>query len=386
MSYRFVPVAKCFNSMLWGAITAYVTEQHYQKWSKKKRPGQLFFVVSIRQALAWVRLLISGPIATPERKLSIQRWTDVSTRSATMRIALRTDASPYGFGPVLFVKGVPMVWLAGDWENKDFNLFGAESGDPAWQSEWELHAALLAIGTWLLRLRGQPLCLFQSDSTATLYAVMHASGKTPSYALAAEIALRLECANVFTVPEHVAGTLNFDCDALSRLSEGAQCQRSWAMCGAMYQCHGSLASFGRWPATLLIGRQRQSSARGPGASGKRVRTASQSLARQKRTAALKDKLKGKGKGDQAQQAGAHAVPVDRGQEDQLIWKLRGATTASAFSQLSCSIGSLFCCSIREFHMHFGLRVLLWQSPHLLQAATTTAWVTNKQRKDLPDMR
>ena len=57
----------------------------------------------------------------------------------------------------------------------------------------------------------QPLCLFQSDSTTTLYAVLHASGKTPAMnALAAEIALRLECANVFTVPEHVAGRLNFD--------------------------------------------------------------------------------------------------------------------------------------------------------------------------------
>ena len=50
------------------------------------------------------------------------------------------------------------------------------------------------------------------------------------------------------------------------------------------------------------------------------------LGRVKRTAALQGKLKGKGKGDQAQQLGAHAVPVDTGQEGQLI---RGATTASA---------------------------------------------------------
>ena len=81
------PWLKCFNTMLWGAITAHVTEQYYQKWSKKKRPGQLFFVVRIWQPLAWVTLLVSGLIATPEPKLRIQRWTDVSTRSATMRIA-----------------------------------------------------------------------------------------------------------------------------------------------------------------------------------------------------------------------------------------------------------------------------------------------------------
>ena len=93
----------------------------------------------------------------------------------------------------------------------------------ATQSEWELHAAFLAIDTWLPRLRGTTLCLFQSDSTAALYAVMHASGETPAMnALTAEIAFRLKCANVFKVPEHVAGTLNFDCVALSRLSEGAQ--------------------------------------------------------------------------------------------------------------------------------------------------------------------
>ena len=48
---------------------------------------------------------------------------------------------------------------------------------------------------------------------------MHASGKTTAMnALAAETALRHECANVFTVPEHVAGTLNFDCDPLSLLN------------------------------------------------------------------------------------------------------------------------------------------------------------------------
>ena len=34
--------------MLWCAITAHVTEQCHQKWSKQKRPGQLFFVVRIQ--------------------------------------------------------------------------------------------------------------------------------------------------------------------------------------------------------------------------------------------------------------------------------------------------------------------------------------------------
>ena len=52
--------------------------------------------------------------------------------------------------------------------------------------------------------------------------MMKAAGKTPVMnALAAEVALRLECAGVQTLPEHLSGTLNFQCDALSRLSQGA---------------------------------------------------------------------------------------------------------------------------------------------------------------------
>ena len=133
----FFPWLKCFNTMLWGAITAHVTEQYDQKWSKKKRPSQLFFVVRIRQALAWVRLLISGLVATPERKLSFHRWTDVSRRSATLRIALRTDASTIRVRRHPLCQGRTHVGLAGDWEKEDFNLFGAERGDPAWQSECE---------------------------------------------------------------------------------------------------------------------------------------------------------------------------------------------------------------------------------------------------------
>ena len=86
-----------------------------------------------------------------------------------MRIAVRTDASPYGFGGILFEKGVPVAWVAGNWEKDDFSLLAAKRGDPTWQAESELDAALLAIDTWLPRLRDQPLGLFQAGSTAALY-------------------------------------------------------------------------------------------------------------------------------------------------------------------------------------------------------------------------
>ena len=64
------------------------------------------------------------------------------------------------------------------------------------------------------------MCLIQLDATAALHAIMRSAGRTPAMnAIAAEIALRLEIAGVQLLPEHLAGTLNFDCDALSRLGK-----------------------------------------------------------------------------------------------------------------------------------------------------------------------
>ena len=60
------------------------------------------------------------------------------------------------------------------------------------------------------------------DATAALHAVARNAGRTPAMnAIMAEIAIRLESANAQVLPEHLSGTLNFECDALSRLSEGA---------------------------------------------------------------------------------------------------------------------------------------------------------------------
>ena len=107
------------------------------------------------------------------------------------------------------------------WEESDFNLFHATRGDPAFQAEWELFTLLLAVDRWLGDVRGEGLALLQTDATAALFAAARSAGRTaPMNALAVEIALRLECASVVVEHEHLEATLNFHCDALSRLSEG----------------------------------------------------------------------------------------------------------------------------------------------------------------------
>lgn len=98
----------------------------------------------------------------------------------------------------------------------------AEIGDPAWQAEWELFAILIAVDTWLPHLRGQAAFLLQADATAALYAAARLAGRTAAMnAIAVEIAIRLESAQVCLSPEHLRGALNFECDALSRLAQGA---------------------------------------------------------------------------------------------------------------------------------------------------------------------
>ena len=118
----------------------------------------------------------------------------------------------------MFWAGVPQAWIAGTWEKDDLDRLKAEIGDPAWQAEWEIYAALLAIDVWLKYLWGHPLAMIQLDATAALHSILRASGRTPAMnAIAAEIALRLEIGKVEFQAEHLTGTLNFDCDALSRL-------------------------------------------------------------------------------------------------------------------------------------------------------------------------
>ena len=137
-------------------------------------------------------------------------------------MCVRTDASPLGFGAILFQDGRTLAWMAEAWTQEDCNVLKATVGDPAWQAEWELFAVLIAVDTCLPRLRGQTACLVQTDALAALYNVAKGSCHTTAMnALAAEIALRFESAQIHAVTEHLSGTLNFECDALSRLAQGA---------------------------------------------------------------------------------------------------------------------------------------------------------------------
>ena len=68
------PWIRSFNTLLWGALSAHAAEAHAAKWSNKKRPTQLFFVVRVAQALEWVAALLAGAVKDAEGKaLPVQR-------------------------------------------------------------------------------------------------------------------------------------------------------------------------------------------------------------------------------------------------------------------------------------------------------------------------
>merc|ERR1712091_762623 len=111
---------------------------------------QLFFVQRISRATAWTRLLLEGLFKTPGG-VRFRRWTCSSSRSREAVLCIRTDASPFGYGAILFHRWRPVAWIAGAWEPEDLDRLKATYGSAAWQAEWELYAAMLAIDCWLPR-------------------------------------------------------------------------------------------------------------------------------------------------------------------------------------------------------------------------------------------
>ena len=233
--FRYI---KPFNTCLWGAITEHARslENRPAAQTAKKRPTHLIFVLQIAQAVRWVHTLVTGQLKTENGKeLRLRKWFSTSCRQPEQQVAIRSDASPFGFGAVLFQNGTPITWMAAPWSESDHDFLQALPGDPAWQAEWELLAVLIAIDAWILQLQGRAAAIIQTDATAALFNVRHLSGRTAAMnALTAEIALRLEAYDVQVLPEHMPAVLNFECDSLSRLAQGAsissrlsQLPRAW---------------------------------------------------------------------------------------------------------------------------------------------------------------
>ena len=151
----------------------------------------------------------------------IGRW-HLPTRLFTRpRFAVRTDASPYGLGAILFEHGVPVAWFADEVTDTDITTLKA-TRTSEWQAEFELLTIVIAVRVWLHLLTDASFTPVHTDAKAALFTARRLAGRTPAmHFLAGELAISLESNNIATSFFHIPGALNFECDALGRVPTGA---------------------------------------------------------------------------------------------------------------------------------------------------------------------
>ena len=213
-----VPAARPFVTHLWGAVDDAKNEETPKRARTRKRPKELIFVRRFGHAASWISECLK------DEKALVRRYS-LLRRLAPVEFGLRTDASPFGMGGILFRYGTGEIvgFWADELNESDLSLFGAVKGDPKWQSEWELYAVLVSVVVFEGIVKDKKMAL-QTDNTATMRASMVLKSPTATMnAIASEIALRLDRNMTnFEVAEHIPGLLNHVADSLSRLSEGAK--------------------------------------------------------------------------------------------------------------------------------------------------------------------
>jgi len=134
-----VPRARPFVSHLWGAITDTAKEHEPVRETTRKRPKGLVFVRRFHHAISWLLALVSSPGR-------LTRVFRLQTRHAVSGLTVRTDASPFGFGGIVFdASGRVIAYWADEVQQLDCDRFAAVRGQPSWQAKWEFLAVLIYV-------------------------------------------------------------------------------------------------------------------------------------------------------------------------------------------------------------------------------------------------
>ena len=179
-----IPRARPFVSHLWGAITDARHSQEPARSTTRRRPKDLVFVRRFRHSVEWLLALMTGDT-------KIMRTFSVSMRHAEVSFILRTDASPFGMGGVLFTPAGKVVgYWADSINDDDCERFQARRGDPSWQTEWEFLAIVASLGVFGAVLATGPMkIVIQTDNMAAVSAAMKLSSpKALMNTLAGELA------------------------------------------------------------------------------------------------------------------------------------------------------------------------------------------------------
>eukprot|EP00435_Cladocopium_sp_Y103_P028266 s2421_g7.t1 len=199
-----VRLARPWVGMLWGCIAE--CEARVVKQARVRK--NLVFVKQVRHAL--YTLLGAGSFRATFHWETRPLWR------------IQTDASVYGFGGILWKNETPIAWWADIIQPADLALLEACTGDPAWQSEWELLAVAISLHLFGPALQGQAVFL-STDNTGVLHAGLQLRASSPGMVkVAAELACVLRQFDIeMCHGSHLRSAANYLADALSRLSQGA---------------------------------------------------------------------------------------------------------------------------------------------------------------------
>ena len=170
------------------------------------------------QAATWIHRLLNPPPRVepwlPLEQLISENLAEISLSTAAR---IEVDASPWGGGAVLILKGRISEWWALAWTAADAKHLKTEIGNPAGQTSWELLAVFLCLVLWGAAHRGPGIALL-GDNLSSLEAALHLKGRGPLAQIARELSWRRAREGWRYAVGHLPTERNTLADALSRLA------------------------------------------------------------------------------------------------------------------------------------------------------------------------
>jgi hypothetical protein len=169
--------------------------------------------VRVAHALEWIREFARGQSGAIDKTYTVEH------RRCPISVIVTTDASPWGYGGFILLKGRCMGYFVEAISREDVERFGIILGDAKYQALLENMALLVAVRLWAPIWAGQRLAVgLRSDSMAALQAWRKERSRVPAInAITREMSLDL-ADGLYKVDalEHIPGVLNSWADALSR--------------------------------------------------------------------------------------------------------------------------------------------------------------------------
>ena len=148
-----------------------------------------------------------------------RRWYFDTLLNPASDFVVILDASPYGLGGVLLIKGIIVSWFSDPLTNEDSQRFRKKLGGAEGQQIWESFCVLVALRLWLHHwMHVRAAITIKSDNISALAMAIKLK-ESASGLLARELALSYTQTYFQHQCERIPGAMNYMADALSRLSD-----------------------------------------------------------------------------------------------------------------------------------------------------------------------